>query len=100
MPVHGVPEVRPAWVGLTDVGSNRQPPGRYPQKNPPGGRRPMPQRTPGQQARLWLVSLCGAVPGAVVVYLTDSYWAGAGVFLAVVVVLGILLRLYEKRKQQ
>jgi F0F1-type ATP synthase assembly protein I len=60
----------------------------------------MPQRSPGQQARLWLLSLCGAVPGALVVYLTDSFWAGAGAFLAVVLVLGILLHLYEKRKQQ
>jgi hypothetical protein len=85
---------------LADVGTNRQPPGRYPRNNQPGGRRQMPQRSGGQQARLWLLSLCGAVPGAVVVYLTDSFWAGAGIFLAVVVVGGFLLYLYEKRKQQ
>ncbi|QGN35102.1 hypothetical protein [Microlunatus sp. Gsoil 973] len=60
----------------------------------------MPRRSGAQQARLWILSLCGAVPGAVVVYLTDSFWAGAGVFLAVVVVLGLLLYLYEKRKQR
>lgn len=60
----------------------------------------MPQRSAGQQTRLWLLSLCGAVPGAVVVYLTDSFWAGAGIFLAVVIVLGFLLYLFEKRKQQ
>jgi F0F1-type ATP synthase assembly protein I len=60
----------------------------------------MPQRSAGQQARLWLLSLCGAVPGAIVVYLTDSFLQGAAVFLAVVVVLGFLLHLYEKRKHQ
>ncbi len=60
----------------------------------------MPQRSRGQQARLWLLSLGGAVPGAVVVYLTDSFWTGAAVFVAVVVVFGFLLHLYEKRKQQ
>ncbi|SDT00173.1 hypothetical protein SAMN04489812_3788 [Microlunatus soli] len=60
----------------------------------------MPQRTPAQTARLWIVSLCGAVPGAVVVWLTDSYLAGAAVFLAVVIVLGFGIHLYEKRKQQ
>lgn len=60
----------------------------------------MPQRSAGQQTRLWLLSLCGAVPGAVVVYLTDSFWAGAGIFLAVVIVLGFLLYLFEKRKRQ
>jgi|GEM_PF-4741568 hypothetical protein len=60
----------------------------------------MPRRSGAQQARLWILSLCGAVPGAVVVYLTDSFWSGAGVFLAVVIVLGVLLYLYEKRKQQ
>lgn len=60
----------------------------------------MPQRTPAQQARLWVISLCGAVPGAVVVYLTHSYWIGAAVFLAIVVILGIGFHLYEKRKQQ
>lgn len=60
----------------------------------------MPQRTPAQTARLWLLSLCGAVPGAIVVYVTQSFFAGAGVFLAVVIVLGFLLYLYEKRKQQ
>lgn len=60
----------------------------------------MPQRSAGQQTRLWLVSLCGAVPGAIVVYLTRSFWTGAGVFLAVVIVLGALLYFFEKRKQQ
>lgn len=60
----------------------------------------MPQRSRNQQLRLWVLSLCGAVPGAVVVYLTDSFWSGAGVFLAVVIVLGLLLYLFEKRKQQ
>lgn len=60
----------------------------------------MPQRTPAQTARLWIISLCGAVPGAVVVHLTDSFLAGAATFLAVVIVLGFVVHLYEKRKQQ
>ena len=60
----------------------------------------MPQRSRSQQLRLWVLSLCGAVPGAVVVYLTDSFWAGAGIFLAVVLVLGLVLYLIEKRKRQ
>ena len=60
----------------------------------------MPQRSTGQQARLWILSLCGAVPGAVVVYLTQNFWIGAGVFLGVVIVLGFILYQYEKRKQQ
>lgn len=60
----------------------------------------MPQRTPAQTARLWIVSLCGAVPGAIVVYLTQNFFAGAGVFLGVVIVLGFIIHLYEKRKQQ
>lgn len=71
--------------------------GRYPQRP---DRSKMPQRSAGQQARLWVLSLSGAVPGAVVVYLTDSFLAGAAVFLAVVIVLGFLLYQYEKRKQQ
>lgn len=74
-------------------------PARYPKGARPG-RKQMPQRTPGQQARLWLVSLAGAVPGAVVVYLTKSFWTGAGVFLAVVIVLGLVLHFLDKRKQQ
>lgn len=74
-------------------------PARYPKGSRPG-RKQMPQRSTGQQARLWLLSLCGAVPGAVVVYLTRSFWTGAGVFLAVVIVLGLLLYLFEKRKQR
>jgi hypothetical protein len=93
---------------LADVGKNRRPPAgkpasnptRYPKGKQPAGRREMPRRSASQQARLWLVSLCGAVPGAITVYLTNSFWAGAGVFLAVVVVLGLILYLYEKRKQQ
>lgn len=60
----------------------------------------MPKRSPAQTGRLWLLSLCGAVPGAIVVYLTDSFLKGAAVFLAVVIVLGFLLHLYEKSKQQ
>jgi cyanate permease len=60
----------------------------------------MPKRTPAQTGRLWLLSLCGAVPGAIVVYLTESFWKGAVVCLAVVLVLGFFLRMYEKRKQQ
>ena len=60
----------------------------------------MPQRSTGQQARLWILSLCGAVPGAAVVYLTQNFWIGAGVFLGVVIVLGFILYQYEKRKQQ
>ncbi|HEY9290829.1 MAG TPA: hypothetical protein VIP98_06085 [Microlunatus sp.] len=86
------------------MGKNRrqpaQPPSnRYPGRNQPG-RKQMPQRSTGQQARLWILSLCGAVPGAVVVYLTQNFWIGAGVFLGVVIVLGFILYQYEKRKQQ
>lgn len=73
---------------------------RYPGRKPAGNRKPMPKRSGGQQARLWLLSLAGAVPGAIVVYLTDSFLRGAAVFLAVVIVLGFVLYLYEKRKQQ
>lgn len=57
----------------------------------------MPQRTPGQQIRLWLLSLCCALPGAIVVYATQSFWTGAGVFLVLAVVLGVVLALVEKR---
>lgn len=57
----------------------------------------MPERTRGQQIRLWLLALCCALPGAIVVYFTQNFWKGAGVFLALVVVLGILLHLLEKR---
>jgi hypothetical protein len=66
----------------------------------PADRSATPRRSAGQQARLWLLSLCGAVPGAIAVYLTNDYWVGAWVFLAVVIVLGILLYAYEKRKKQ
>jgi F0F1-type ATP synthase assembly protein I len=72
-----------------------QTPSRYPRD-----RKPMPKRTPAQTARLWQLSLCGAVPGAVVVYLTDSFVKGAAVCLAVVIVLGFILRQYEKSKQK
>ncbi|WP_188898315.1 hypothetical protein [Microlunatus endophyticus] len=72
---------------------------RYP-KGVPADRSATPRRSVGQQARLWLLSLCGAVPGAIAVYLTNDYWVGAWVFLAVVIVLGILLYAYEKRKKQ
>ena len=89
------------------VGKNRRPsanppvnPGRYPKGSRPNDRKQLPNRSSGQQARLWLLSLCGAVPGAIVVYLTKSFWTGAGVFLLVVIVLGLLLYIFEKRKQQ
>lgn len=72
-------------------------PARYPKGAPAD--RPPQKRSVGQQARLWLLSLCGAVPGAVVVYLTNSFWIGAWVFLAVVIVLGFALYLLEKRKR-
>lgn len=73
-------------------------PVRYP-KGAPADRAPR-KRSVSQQVRLWLLSLCGAIPGAIVVYLTNSFWAGAGVFLAVVIVLGFALFLYERRKRQ
>ncbi|QDP95574.1 hypothetical protein FOE78_06330 [Microlunatus elymi] len=83
--------------------SNRQPgqppSNRYPGRNQPG-RKQMPERSRGQQTRLWILSLCGAVPGAIVVSLTQSFWTGAAVFLGVVIVLGFILYQYEKRKQQ
>lgn len=60
----------------------------------------MPERTKWQTARLWIISLCGAVPGTIVVYLTQNYFAGAAVFLAVVMVLGFGVYLYGKRKKQ
>lgn len=89
------------------MANNRRPssrpnsaPTRYPKGSNAGGRTPTPERTRGQQARLWLLSLCGAVPGAIVVYLTKSYWVGAAAFLVVVMVLGFLLYLFEKRKQR
>jgi hypothetical protein len=44
--------------------------------------------------------LCGAVPGAIVVYLANNFFAGAAVFLAIVMVLGFGVYQYEKRKKQ
>lgn len=88
------------------MGKNRRPsankpvtaPARYPKGAPAD--RPPQKRTAAQQARLWIVSLCGAVPGAVVVYLTNDYWVGAWVFLAIVIVLGFAIFLYEKLKKR
>jgi len=71
---------------------------RYPKGAPAD--RPPQKRSAGQQARLWLLSLCGAVPGAIVVYLTNSFWVGAWVFLAVVIVLGFALLLFERWKRR
>lgn len=57
----------------------------------------MPQRSRGQQIRLWVMSLCCALPGAIMVYVTQSFWKGAGLFLVLAVVLGVALFLVEKQ---
>lgn len=70
---------------------------RYPGRNQPGGKKQLPQRSAGQLVRLWVLALCCALPSAIVVYVTQSFWKGAGVFLVLVVVLGLLLHQVEKQ---
>lgn len=79
------------------MGANRPPASRYPRGSQPGGRKQTPQRTRGQQVRLWVLSLCCALPGAVMVYVTQSFWKGAGLFLLLAIVLGFVLVVVEKQ---
>jgi hypothetical protein len=76
---------------------------RYPGRNQPGSRRnQMPQRSGAQQVRLWILSLCCALPAAILVYFTQSFWPGAALFVMLAIVLGFGLHLLEKhlaRKQ-
>jgi hypothetical protein len=53
-----------------------------------------------KEGRLWLLSLVCATIGALTVWLTSSIPYGVGAFVASVLVLGGLLRAYEKRRRQ
>lgn len=50
-----------------------------------------------QQGRLWLLALVSATSGAITVWRSGSVYTGTAVFLAVLVVLGPLLYVYEKK---
>lgn len=52
-----------------------------------------------KEGRVWLLAVVCAVPGALAASRFDSWWAGAGVFLAFLAVLGPLLFLYERRRR-
>ncbi|WP_091414404.1 hypothetical protein [Friedmanniella luteola] len=52
-----------------------------------------------KEGRLWALALVCAVVGATTVALTDAVPPGVLAFLATLVVLGPLLRLYEKRRR-
>ncbi|RCK69798.1 hypothetical protein DT076_10235 [Desertihabitans brevis] len=53
-----------------------------------------------KEGRLYLLALLCAVPGALAVWWTDSFWVGALVCLTFLGVLGSALFVYERRRQE
>jgi 4-amino-4-deoxy-L-arabinose transferase-like glycosyltransferase len=57
------------------------------------------RRQLAKQGRLWLLSLICATVGAVTVWRTDNLLTGILAFLICLVVLGLILFAYEKRRK-
>lgn len=57
------------------------------------------RRDVGKEARLWGMAVVCAAAGAIAVSITDSFWIGVLVFLAVLGICGPILFTYEKRKK-
>ena len=51
-----------------------------------------------QQGRLWLLALISATTGAITVWRSGSVYTGTAAFVAVLVVLGPVLYIYEKKR--